>query len=61
MAQRIFHASTSDDAAILKAFEAIAEELSQDPKYCGVTIEIMGDFRDTLSLHGIQKQPSCNT
>ena len=57
MANKIFHSSTSDDAAILKAFEAIAEELNQDPKYCGVTIQIMGNFTDTLLLHGIQKEP----
>ena len=57
MARTQFHSSTSYDADIVKSFEAIAEELSQDPKQCGVTIHIMGDFTDTLMLHGIQKEP----
>ena len=57
MANKMFHSSTSDDAAILKAFEAIAEELNQDPAYCGVAFQIMGNFRDELRLDGIQDHP----
>ncbi|MDE0373985.1 MAG: hypothetical protein OXI73_15780 [Rhodospirillales bacterium] len=57
MAQRTFHTSTSDDAAILKAFEAIAEELNQDPKFCMVTIQIMDKFEDEIRLDGLQNHP----
>ena len=57
MAQTQFHSSTSDDAAILKAFKAIAEELSQDPEQSTVTIHIMGEFSETFSLSESQNQP----
>ena len=54
MAQTEFHSSTSYDAAILEAFKAIAEELSQDLKECIVTINIMDQSTDEFTLYGNQ-------
>ncbi|MDE0054138.1 MAG: hypothetical protein OXT64_07770 [Gammaproteobacteria bacterium] len=44
MASEQFHSSTSNDAAILEAFEKIATELSQDIGKCSVTIHVMSQF-----------------
>ena len=57
MLQTKFHSSTSYDAEIVKAFEAIAEELSQDPERCMVTIDVMGQSDGQFVLSESRHQP----
>ena len=55
-----FYASTSDDAAILKAFEKIANELNQEPEDCSVYINVMEGYeeqREAALLSSIQSRP----
>ena len=57
MLETTFHSPTSYDAEIVKAFEVIAEELSQDPEKCTVTIYVMGQSDEQFILSGSQHQP----